>query len=244
MATEFAEFHDELRSVAGDLLAKDRAVDWPALADAGWTGLEVPDELGGAGATFAEVAVVCEEMGRAASAQQLPRQRRARRRHPERVAAQRYSRSTAGCTDDRRSGRRLQGRAVAASDRCDVRPRRRRRRPAAAGRQRCRRCTGDRRRRAAAGRHAAAGARRDPAAGRGVRRRRRRRRVVARGSTATPTQRSAACSTAPRSRSRATASGSARQCFPRPWPTRRCATSSAGRSARSRPSSTPAPTCS
>lgn len=68
MAHEFAEFHDELRSVAGDLLAKDRAVDWPALVDAGWVGLEVPEEFGGAGATFAEVAVVCEEMGRVASA--------------------------------------------------------------------------------------------------------------------------------------------------------------------------------
>ena len=68
MAHEFAEFHDELRSVAGDLLAKDRAVDWPALVDAGWVGLEVPEQFGGAGATFAETAVICEEMGRAASA--------------------------------------------------------------------------------------------------------------------------------------------------------------------------------
>jgi alkylation response protein AidB-like acyl-CoA dehydrogenase len=68
MADEFAEFHDELRSVAGDLLAKDRTVDWSALVDAGWVGLEVSEEFGGAGATFAEVAVVCEEMGRAASA--------------------------------------------------------------------------------------------------------------------------------------------------------------------------------
>ncbi len=68
MAHDFEEFHAELRSVAGDLLAKDRVVDWPTLVDAGWVGLEVPDEFGGAGATFAEVAVVCEEMGRAASA--------------------------------------------------------------------------------------------------------------------------------------------------------------------------------
>jgi alkylation response protein AidB-like acyl-CoA dehydrogenase len=67
MAHEFAEFHDELRSVAGDLLAKDRTVDWPSLVDAGWVGLEVPEQFGGAGASFAEVAVVCEEMGRAAS---------------------------------------------------------------------------------------------------------------------------------------------------------------------------------
>ena len=68
MAHEFDEFHKELRSVAGDLLAKDRTVEWSVLADAGWTGLEVPDDLGGAGATFGEVAVVCEEIGRAASA--------------------------------------------------------------------------------------------------------------------------------------------------------------------------------
>jgi alkylation response protein AidB-like acyl-CoA dehydrogenase len=68
MSAEFTEFHDELRSVATNLLAKNRTVDWQALVDAGWVGLEVPDQFGGAGATFAEVAVVCEEMGRAASA--------------------------------------------------------------------------------------------------------------------------------------------------------------------------------
>jgi len=67
MAENFSEFHDELRSVAADLLAKSRAVDWPALVDAGWVGLEIAEEFGGAGATFAETAVVCEEMGRAAS---------------------------------------------------------------------------------------------------------------------------------------------------------------------------------
>ncbi|MDT5014155.1 MAG: hypothetical protein QOD39_315 [Mycobacterium sp.] len=68
MEAEFSEFHDELRSVAGDLLAKDRAVEWPVLIDAGWVGLEVPEQFGGAGATFAEAAVICEEMGRMASA--------------------------------------------------------------------------------------------------------------------------------------------------------------------------------
>ncbi|WP_313888766.1 acyl-CoA dehydrogenase family protein [Mycolicibacterium sp. CBMA 226] len=66
--TDFAEFHDELRFVAADLLAKDRAVKWLSLVDAGWVGLEVPEEFGGAGATFAEVAVICEELGRAAAA--------------------------------------------------------------------------------------------------------------------------------------------------------------------------------
>src|SRR6187549_3443714 len=68
MTHEFDEFHAELRSVAGDLLAKDRSVDWSTLVDAGWVGLEVPEQFGGAGATFAEVAVICEEIGRAASA--------------------------------------------------------------------------------------------------------------------------------------------------------------------------------
>ncbi|WP_299564390.1 acyl-CoA dehydrogenase family protein [uncultured Mycolicibacterium sp.] len=63
-----AEIHDELRAVAADLLAKNRAPDWPVLAAAGWTGLEIPEALGGAGVTFAETAVVCEEMGRAATA--------------------------------------------------------------------------------------------------------------------------------------------------------------------------------
>lgn len=67
MAGQFDEFHAELRSVAADLLAKDRAVAWPVLVDAGWTGLEVPERFGGAGATFAEAAVICEQIGRAAA---------------------------------------------------------------------------------------------------------------------------------------------------------------------------------
>ncbi len=67
MAPGFDEFHAELRSVAGGLLAKDRSIDWQTLIDAGWVGLEVDERLGGAGATFAEVAVICQEMGRAAS---------------------------------------------------------------------------------------------------------------------------------------------------------------------------------
>ncbi|AEF34733.1 acyl-CoA dehydrogenase FADE18 [Mycolicibacter sinensis] len=66
--TDFAELHDDLRAVAADVLGRGRAVDWPTIADAGWVGLEVPEAFGGAGATFAEVAVVCEELGRAAVA--------------------------------------------------------------------------------------------------------------------------------------------------------------------------------
>ena len=44
------------------------AADWNELAQAGWPGLEVPEEHGGASASFAEVAVVLEELGRAATA--------------------------------------------------------------------------------------------------------------------------------------------------------------------------------
>jgi alkylation response protein AidB-like acyl-CoA dehydrogenase len=74
MAPEFADFHDELRSVAADLLGKGSAegstgalVHWPLLVQAGWVGLEAPETAGGAGATFAEVAVILEQMGRAAT---------------------------------------------------------------------------------------------------------------------------------------------------------------------------------
>ena len=63
--TEFAEIHDELRGVARDLLGKPTT--WSLLAESGWLGLEVPEALDGSGATFAEVAVLLEEMGRAAS---------------------------------------------------------------------------------------------------------------------------------------------------------------------------------
>ena len=70
MASDFAEIHDELRAVARDLLGKGSpgaATDWRLLAGSGWLGLEVPGALDGADATFAEVAVVLEEMGRAAA---------------------------------------------------------------------------------------------------------------------------------------------------------------------------------
>ncbi|SHM66532.1 acyl-CoA dehydrogenase family protein [Cryptosporangium aurantiacum] len=67
MSTELLELHDDLRAVARDLLGAQPSVDRGTLAEAGWAGLEVPDALGGADATFAEVAVVLEEMGRAAT---------------------------------------------------------------------------------------------------------------------------------------------------------------------------------
>jgi alkylation response protein AidB-like acyl-CoA dehydrogenase len=70
LTSELAEIHDELRAVARDLLAKGSAgaaIDPRLLAESGWLGLEVPGALDGADATFAEVAVVLEEMGRAAA---------------------------------------------------------------------------------------------------------------------------------------------------------------------------------
>ncbi len=65
---EFAELHEELRTVARDVLATTAAgttQDWPAIAAADWPGLEIGSEFDGAGVTFAEAAVVLREMGRA-----------------------------------------------------------------------------------------------------------------------------------------------------------------------------------
>ncbi|MQY18750.1 acyl-CoA dehydrogenase family protein [Nocardia macrotermitis] len=68
-AVEFADIHDELRAVARDVLASPDTVELTGgrLADLGWLGLEIPDESGGAGASFAETAIVLEEFGRAAA---------------------------------------------------------------------------------------------------------------------------------------------------------------------------------
>ncbi|MGN5239782.1 acyl-CoA dehydrogenase family protein [Rhodococcus sp. SJ-3] len=67
---DLSEFHDELRSVARDLLSRsghDAPVDWASISTSGWLGLEVPGEFDGADATFAEVAVILREIGRAAA---------------------------------------------------------------------------------------------------------------------------------------------------------------------------------
>lgn len=63
--SDFAAFHDDLRSVARLQLAA--GADWAAFAAAGWLGLEAAEGDGGAGATFAETAVILEELGRAAA---------------------------------------------------------------------------------------------------------------------------------------------------------------------------------
>ncbi len=73
MSDDFTQFHGELRAVARRLLSRDHGGGEPAvlaqsdLSESGWLGLEVPDSLGGAGATFAEAAVVLEELGRASA---------------------------------------------------------------------------------------------------------------------------------------------------------------------------------
>lgn len=63
---DYQDLHDQLRSAARDLLAKDN-VDWPMLVQAGWVGLEAPEHCGGAGAGLLEVAVVLDQIGRAAA---------------------------------------------------------------------------------------------------------------------------------------------------------------------------------
>jgi len=73
MSGDLSEFHEELRSVAREVLAERRrlgtaeetaTLDWPVLAASGWLGLEVDDTFEGAGATLAEVAVILHELGR------------------------------------------------------------------------------------------------------------------------------------------------------------------------------------
>jgi alkylation response protein AidB-like acyl-CoA dehydrogenase len=65
VTSDLGEFHDELRAIARELLAKGG--DWRQVVDAGWVALEVPESLGGTGASFVETAIVLEEMGRAAT---------------------------------------------------------------------------------------------------------------------------------------------------------------------------------
>ena len=66
MTSDYSEFHGQLGAVARGVLgqAAGKHVDHGQMAAAGWLGLEIPEELEGAGATFAEVAVILHEMGR------------------------------------------------------------------------------------------------------------------------------------------------------------------------------------
>ena len=74
------EAHDELRQVARRLLDRESSSErvravmelpagydaglWRTMAELGWQGLAVPEEYGGGGGSFAELAVVLEELGR------------------------------------------------------------------------------------------------------------------------------------------------------------------------------------
>ena len=72
---DLSELHGELRAVARDLLAKAEVgtpIDWQLVAGSGWLGLEACEDFDGADATFAEVAVVLRETGRAVSTGPYP----------------------------------------------------------------------------------------------------------------------------------------------------------------------------
>lgn len=70
---ELAEVHAELRAMVREILAKSGSeavngeVDWGLIARSGAVGLEVQAEFDGADATFGEVALVLQEIGRTAS---------------------------------------------------------------------------------------------------------------------------------------------------------------------------------
>jgi alkylation response protein AidB-like acyl-CoA dehydrogenase len=66
-AREFLARHCKSKRVR-ELMSTETANDdelWQAMADQGWTGLVIPEEYGGLGAGLLDLAVVCEEMGRA-----------------------------------------------------------------------------------------------------------------------------------------------------------------------------------
>jgi len=69
--SDLADLHEELRGVTRNALvgsADDADAVVRHAGQLGWWSLEIPAELGGAGATFAETAVVLGEVGRAAAA--------------------------------------------------------------------------------------------------------------------------------------------------------------------------------
>ena len=86
--SDLAELHDELRAVARDCWRGSRSVTGGepgrpigrSSSTPGGSASRCPRRSTAPGATFAEAAVVLEEMGRAASTSAYPRHRRARRR--------------------------------------------------------------------------------------------------------------------------------------------------------------------
>ena len=67
MDASFTPEQEELRAQARAFLDANPAPTWAQLAELGWTGVSVPEELGGAGLGFLEQAVLHEELGRALS---------------------------------------------------------------------------------------------------------------------------------------------------------------------------------
>ncbi|MDH4102930.1 MAG: acyl-CoA/acyl-ACP dehydrogenase [Thermoleophilia bacterium] len=59
----FTPEQDALREQAREFLAANPEPSWAQLSELGWTGVSIADELGGAGLTFVEEAVLFEELG-------------------------------------------------------------------------------------------------------------------------------------------------------------------------------------
>ena len=62
MDFSLTEEQQELKAQAREVLARG-APTWEGLAELGWLGVSVPEELGGAGLTFVEEALIHEELG-------------------------------------------------------------------------------------------------------------------------------------------------------------------------------------
>ncbi|MBM7775162.1 alkylation response protein AidB-like acyl-CoA dehydrogenase [Actinokineospora baliensis] len=60
----YTDVETDLRASVADLLGTHSTDLWPRLAAVGVSGLAVPEELGGQGASYRELAVVAEELGR------------------------------------------------------------------------------------------------------------------------------------------------------------------------------------
>jgi alkylation response protein AidB-like acyl-CoA dehydrogenase len=65
MIFAFTDEQEQLRQEARSFLAGKPEASWTELAELGWLGVSVPEELGGAGLGFLEEAVLFEELGRA-----------------------------------------------------------------------------------------------------------------------------------------------------------------------------------
>ena len=65
MIFAFTDEQEQLRQEARSFLAGKPEPSWAELAELGWLGVSVPEELGGAGLGFLEEAVLFEELGRA-----------------------------------------------------------------------------------------------------------------------------------------------------------------------------------